>query len=170
MTPHTSRPARRTRLAVLLAALLCAAGASTAFTTTLQTGDARPAAARAEVSGTSGTYKSPHTEPYVRTQLFFGTGRHGGEPPITEEQFMDFLNKYVTPRFPDGLTLQEGYGQWRDRTGSINGERSYELILLYPREQAEARDADIEYLRNRYTRMYELESVGRVDEQVRADF
>lgn len=167
MTPHTSRPARRTRLAVLLTALLCAAGASTAFTTTLQAGDARPAAVRTEVSG---TYKSPHTKPYVRTQLFFGTGRHGGEPPITEEQFMDFLNKYVTPRFPDGLTLQEGYGQWRDRTGSINGERSYELILLYPREQAEARDADIEYLRNRYTEMYELESVGRVDEPVRADF
>ncbi|MGY1455273.1 DUF3574 domain-containing protein [Streptomyces sp. SS8] len=167
MTPRTSRPARRTRLAVLLAALLCAAGASTAFATTLQERDARPASARAEASG---TYKSPNTKPYVRTQLFFGTGRHGGEPPITEEQFMDFLNKYVTPRFPDGLTLQEGYGQWRDRTGSINGERSYELILLYPREKAEARDADIEYLRNRYTKMYELESVGRVDEQVRADF
>ncbi|MFH0242715.1 DUF3574 domain-containing protein [Streptomyces sp. HK10] len=164
MTPHVSR---RTRLAVLLAALLCAAGASTAFATTLQERDARPAAARAEASG---TYQSPHTEPYVRTQLFFGTGRHGGEPPITEEQFMDFLDEYVTPRFPDGLTLQEGYGQWRDRTGSINGERSYELILLYPREQAEARDADIEYLRDRYTGMYELESVGRVDEQVRADF
>ncbi|MFP8943020.1 DUF3574 domain-containing protein [Streptomyces fenghuangensis] len=169
MTPHTSRPARRTRLAVLLAALLCAAGASTAFTTTLQERDTRPAA-HAEASGTSGTYRSPHTKPYVRTQLFFGTGRHGGEPPITEEQFMDFLDEYVTPRFPDGLTLQEGYGQWRDRTGSVNGERSYELILLYPREQAEARDADIEYLRNRYTKMYELESVGRVDEQVRADF
>ncbi|MFP8905424.1 DUF3574 domain-containing protein [Streptomyces atacamensis] len=167
MTPHTSRPARRTRLAVLLAALLCAAGASTAFATTLQERDARPSAVRAEVSG---TYQSPHTKPYVRTQLFFGTGRHGGEPPITEEQFMDFLDEYVTPRFPDGLTLQEGYGQWRDRTGSINGERSYELILLYPREKAEARDADIEYLRDRYTEMYELESVGRVDEQVRADF
>ncbi|GAA2414349.1 hypothetical protein GCM10010420_49960 [Streptomyces glaucosporus] len=166
MTPHTSRRTRRTRLAVLLAALVCAAGASTAFTTALQERDDRPAA-RAEASRPGA---SAHTRPYVRTQLFFGTGRHNGEPPITEEQFMDFLDEYVTPRFPDGLTLQEGYGQWRDRTGSINGERSYELILLYPRETAEARDADIEYLRDRYTEMYGLESVGRVDEQVRADF
>jgi hypothetical protein len=162
--PHTSR---RVRLAVLLAALLCAAGASTAFATTLQERDGGPAAARAEASGTGA---SAHTRPYVRTQLFFGTGRHHGEPPITEEQFMDFLDEYVTPRFPDGLTLQEGYGQWRDKTGSINGERSYELILLYPAETAKAHDDDIEYLRDRYTEMYDLESVGRVDEQVRADF
>lgn len=163
----TSRTPRRLRLAAALAALVCATGASTGCTAMLQQPYDRVAAsARAEPHGPA----SPHTRPYVRTQLFFGTGRHHGEPPITEEQFMDFLDEYVTPRFPDGLTLQEGYGQWRDKTGSINGERSYELILLYPAEKAKAHDDDIEYLRDRYTEMYDLESVGRVDEHVRADF
>ncbi|MTE20673.1 DUF3574 domain-containing protein [Streptomyces sp. TRM43335] len=165
MKPHTSR---RVRLCVLLAALVCAAGASTAFTTALQGRDDRPAVAARAEEFEAGV--SAHTRPYVRTQLFFGTGRHHGEPPITEEQFMDFLDEYVTPRFPDGLTLQEGYGQWRDKTGSVNGERSYELILLYPAKTAKAHDDDIEYLRDRYTEMYGLESVGRVDELVRADF
>lgn len=163
----TSRTPRRLRLAAALAALVCATGASTGCTAMLQQPYDRVAAsARAEPHGPA----SPHTRPYVRTQLFFGTGRHHGEPPITEEQFMAFLKEHVTPRFPSGLTLQEGYGQWRDRTGSINGEHSYELILLYPRETARAHDADIEYIRDTYTEMYGLESVGRVDEAVRADF
>ncbi|MEU7279311.1 DUF3574 domain-containing protein [Streptomyces sp. NPDC045431] len=109
-------------------------------------------------------------EPYVETHLFFGTGRHNGAPPITEEQFMKFLDDHITPRFPSGLTLQEGHGQWRDKTGSINSERSYELIVLYPRSAAQARDSDIEYIRDRYTRMWGLESVGRADVQVVADF
>ncbi|GAA2452231.1 DUF3574 domain-containing protein [Streptomyces macrosporus] len=161
----TSRTSRRLRLAAVLTALVCATGASTGRTTMPQ----QPydgTAARAEPYGSH----SPHTQPYVRTQLFFGTGRHNGEPPITEEQFMAFLKEHVTPRFPSGLTLQEGYGQWRDRTGSINGEHSYELILLYPREAARTHDADIEYIRDKYTTMYGLESVGRVDEEVQADF
>ncbi|HZG06322.1 MAG TPA: DUF3574 domain-containing protein [Streptomyces sp.] len=154
MTPRTSRGLH---LATVLAALLGVVGTSAACTPLLQQQHAaRPG--------------SSHTEPYMRTQLFFGTGRHNGAPPITEEQFMDFLDTYITPRFPAGLTLQEGHGQWRDKTGSINSERSYELILLYPRETARARDADIEYIRKRYTEMYDLESVGRVDEEVQADF
>ncbi|GAB3965339.1 DUF3574 domain-containing protein [Streptomyces sparsus] len=113
---------------------------------------------------------SARGEPYNETRLFFGTGRHGGEPPITDEEFRAFLNKEITPRFPDGLTLLEGYGQWRDRTGSINGERSYELVLLYPLDEAQQRDGDIEAIRDAYTSRYELESVGRVDASVRVDF
>ncbi|MDK1471968.1 DUF3574 domain-containing protein [Streptomyces sp. 549] len=109
-------------------------------------------------------------ERYSETRLFFGTGRHGGEPPITDAEFRAFLDREITPRFPAGLTLQEGYGQWRDRTGTINGERSYELILLYPATENAERDADIEAIRDAYTTKYELESVGRVDAAVRADF
>lgn len=30
---------------------------------------------------------------------------------VTDEEFSQFLNDEVTPRFPDGLTLLKGYGQ-----------------------------------------------------------
>ncbi|MDF2256111.1 DUF3574 domain-containing protein [Streptantibioticus ferralitis] len=107
---------------------------------------------------------------YIDTRLFFGTGRHNGEPPVTDQQFLAFIAQHVTPHFGSGLTIQKGRGQWRDRFGSINHERSYELILLYPAAEAHARDADIEEIRTAYKRAYGMESVGRADEAARVNF
>ncbi|MFD9790031.1 DUF3574 domain-containing protein [Streptomyces sp. NPDC059070] len=108
--------------------------------------------------------------PYLATHLYFGTGRHGGEPPITDEEFMKFVADVITPRFPSGLTLQEGRGQWRDKDGDINRERSYELTVLYPVREARARDRDIEYIRRVYCDKYQLESVGRADVRAQVSF
>ncbi|MFG3281097.1 DUF3574 domain-containing protein [Streptomyces sp. NPDC048111] len=107
---------------------------------------------------------------YRATHLYFGTGRHNGEPPITDEQFMKFVADVITPRFPSGLTIQQGRGQWRDRTGSINREISYELTVLYPEREARTHDPEIEYIRRLYCSMYGLESVGRADVKAQADF
>ncbi|MFD9485665.1 DUF3574 domain-containing protein [Streptomyces sp. NPDC059991] len=126
-------------------------------------GTAAPAAATAQAT-------EGHGSPYVSTHLYFGTGRHDGKPPITEEEFMKFVAEVVTPRFPSGLTLQEGRGQWRDKDGDINRERSYELTVLYPVKEARARDRDIEYIRRLYCTMYELESVGRADVRAQVSF
>lgn len=109
-------------------------------------------------------------EPYLETRLYFGTGRHNGHPPITEKEFLRFVADHITPRFPDGLTIQEGRGQWRDKEGDINREKSYQLIVLYPLTEARERDADIEQIRDLYTTTYELESVLRSDAPTRADF
>ncbi|MFE1787638.1 DUF3574 domain-containing protein [Streptomyces sp. NPDC059525] len=108
--------------------------------------------------------------PYVSTHLYFGTGRHNGNPPITEAEFNKFLAEVITPRFPSGLTLQEGRGQWRDKEGDINSERSYELTVMYPVREAAARNADIEYIRKLYCKTWELESVGRADVRAQVDF
>ena len=108
--------------------------------------------------------------PFISTHLYFGTGRHNGNPPITDEQFMKFVSEVVTPRFPSGLTLQEGRGQWRDKEGDINAERSFELTVLYPVNEAHRRNIDIEYIRRLYCQMWELESVGRADVRAQADF
>ncbi|MEU3500839.1 DUF3574 domain-containing protein [Streptomyces hundungensis] len=107
---------------------------------------------------------------YLATHLYFGTGRHNGQPPITDEQFMKFVADVITPRFPSGLTIQQGRGQWRDRSGSINREISYELTVLYPTREARAHNRDIEYIRALYCSMYGLESVGRADVNAQADF
>ncbi|MEV8525375.1 MULTISPECIES: DUF3574 domain-containing protein [unclassified Streptomyces] len=108
--------------------------------------------------------------PYLATHLYFGTGRHGGQPPITDDEFMKFVADVVTPRFPSGLTIQQGRGQWRDKTGSINREISYELTVLYPASQARTHDPEIEYIRHLYCTMYGLESVGRADVKAQAAF
>ncbi|MGW3954820.1 DUF3574 domain-containing protein [Streptomyces sp. NPDC004752] len=107
---------------------------------------------------------------YVETTLYFGTERPGGGRPVTEAEFQRFLDTRVTPRFPDGLTVDEGRGQYRDRYGVIEKERSYQVIVLYPTRTGSAADAQLETIRRLYEETFQQESVGRVDEAVHASF
>ncbi|MFJ9563258.1 DUF3574 domain-containing protein [Streptomyces fuscichromogenes] len=145
----------RTRSALAVAGVLLA-GVPAAYTAVADGG--RPSAAPA------------HGKPYVETRLFFGTARPDGGPAVTDRQFTAFVDREVTPDFPDGLTVQSGRGQWRDAHGTIEKERSYELILLYPETAAKASDRKIEEIRRAYEKAFAQESVGRVDERARVDF
>jgi Protein of unknown function (DUF3574) len=101
--------------------------------------------------------------------LFFGTERRDGRPDVTDRQFMAFIDRSVTPGFPSGPTVQEGRGQWRDVNGTIERERSYELILLCPAAEARVRDPQIERIREACIKAYAQESVARPDEPTLAD-
>lgn len=111
-----------------------------------------------------------HGSPYVETSLFFGTARPDGGPAVTDRQFRAFVDQVVTPRFPGGLTVQEGYGQYRDAHGTIERERSYELTLFYPASRARPNDPKIELIRAAYAERFAQESVARVDDRARVDF
>ncbi|KAA5838457.1 DUF3574 domain-containing protein [Saccharopolyspora hirsuta] len=108
--------------------------------------------------------------PFVETSLLFGTVRPDGGEPVTDEQFRAFVDEVVTPRFPDGLTVQDGYGQYRDANGVIERERSYELILLYPVAEHQDSDPKIEQIRQEYVKRFAQESVARVDDRAAVDF
>ncbi|MFF7182310.1 DUF3574 domain-containing protein [Streptomyces sp. NPDC008121] len=172
----THRPftTTRGRVAACVAGLLLVAAAPTAYATLDGTRGAAPAAATtatvtAPDAVTAGTPKS-RGKPYVETRLFFGTERPDGGADVTDRQFMAFVDTEVTPAFPGGLTVQEGRGQWRDGNGTIERERSYELILLYPAAEATVRDPRIERIRDVYERRFAQESVARLDEPTLADF
>ncbi|MFE0104349.1 DUF3574 domain-containing protein [Streptomyces sp. NPDC059009] len=126
--------------------------------------------AYAALDSDSGSATAKRGAPYVETRLFFGTERPDGGPAVTDKQFMSFVNEEVTPSFPDGLTVQNGRGQWRDSNGKIERERSYELILMYPTAEAAKRDPQIETIRKEYRRMYAQDSVARSDDRTRVDF
>src|SRR5262245_20034140 len=51
-----------------------------------------------------------NAEPFIRTELYFGTAKPDGV--VTDEEFHLFLDTEITPRFPDGLTLLKGDGQF----------------------------------------------------------
>lgn len=148
----------RARLVALAATAALALGAPVAHAT-LDRGSPAPTAAPAH-RGTA----------YLETRLFFGTARPDGGAPVTDRQFLDFIDHQVTPHFPDGLTLQDGRGQWRNQHGTIERERSYELILLYPRSEARERDRRIEGIRTAYERRFGQESVARADDVTWVDF
>jgi hypothetical protein len=102
--------------------------------------------------------------PFARTELFFGTSRANGLPPVSDDEFRQFLDQEITPRFPDGLTLVAALGQFLNSSGVIVQERSLQLILLYPVEAQKAASRKIERIRTAYKEQFQQESVLRVDD------
>jgi uncharacterized protein DUF3574 len=103
------------------------------------------------------------TDQFIRTELFFGTDRQDG-PDVSEEEFQQFLKKVITPRFPDGLTVLTGQGQFLNSKGQIIQETSKLVILLYPLDGGEDKSERIETIRERYKLRFQQESVLRVDD------
>ncbi|MGE0849192.1 MAG: DUF3574 domain-containing protein [Hyphomicrobiaceae bacterium] len=97
---------------------------------------------------------------YSRLELLFGLGRPGGGE-VSEEEWRAFVESEVTPRFPDGLTVLSGYGQWRGPSGTIAKEPSRVLLIWYRRN--DRTDAEIDAIRQAYKTKFAQESVLRVD-------
>lgn len=94
----------------------------------------------------------------ARLELVFGLGT-----TVSEHAFRAFLAKEVTPRFPDGLSLFAGYGQWRDSRGAIDKEASRLLLIWYVPNSTS--DAKIEAIRQAYKTRFHQQSVLRADGQ-----
>ena len=64
-------------------------------------------------------------------RLYFGRSDATGNPDaVSDEAWAQFLSDTVTPRFPDGLTVTDGAGQWRNDNGEILKEQAKVLTLL----------------------------------------
>jgi hypothetical protein len=103
------------------------------------------------------------TDPFIRSELFFGSERPN-KPEVSDVEFKLFLDEEITPRFPDGLTVLKGFGQFREAGGTIVQESSFVLILLYPQETLRESSVKIEEIRALYLKRFEQESVLRVDD------
>jgi Protein of unknown function (DUF3574) len=96
----------------------------------------------------------------AKLELLFGMSRKsGGE--VSDAEWAAFLDAEVTPRFPDGLTVLAGNGQWRNDAGVLTREKSRMLLIWY----AATADSDgkIEAIRNAFKAGFGQESVMRVD-------
>lgn len=102
-------------------------------------------------------------ESYKRTELYFGGNRPDGTA-ITPTEFELFLDKKVTPAFPDGLTWLEAHGQWMG-----GKEDSYVLIILYPFSDRQA-NRELEEIRTDYKDQFDQQSVLRADSVQRVSF
>jgi len=108
-----------------------------------------------------------HSQPaaatkWIRTELYFGRNKPDGSE-VSESDWQKFVDEFVTPRFPDGLTAIDGDGQFRGKDNVIVREKSKILILLYPRKDRKASNARIEEIRTEYKKRFDQESVLRVD-------
>ncbi|CAO3413954.1 DUF3574 domain-containing protein [Azospirillum endophyticum] len=101
----------------------------TAFALLLLTG---PAAAQLAPAGTAPPLacEAYAAGPMIEAQLFFGRNI-GNELGVSDRDWTAFLDGEVTPRFPNGLTVTDASGHWRDvQTGRLVREPSKILTLL----------------------------------------
>ena len=96
--------------------------------------------------------------PFVRSELYFGTARRDGV--VTEAEFREFVDQHVTPRFPDGLTLIKGDGQFRSERRVVIKEQSFVLILFYPYDTRDECLRRIERIRFLYKAEFDQQSVA----------
>jgi hypothetical protein len=72
----------------------------------------------------------PQEQRMLVAEFFFGRDR-AGHRVVTDAQWSDFLKTVVTPNFPDGLTVFDGYGQWRNpETGVIGHSSGVKIVLI----------------------------------------
>jgi hypothetical protein len=65
----------------------------------------------------------------LAAELFFGRAIRG-RALLSESEWAGFAARIVTPNFPDGFTVVDGEGQWRNpRTGRISGEPTRILLV-----------------------------------------
>ncbi len=89
---------------------------------------------------------------WARSELYFGVGEETGPAdrpqaePISQAQWRVFLDKEVTTRFPDGLTVFDAYGQWLFR-GAKEPNRLGTKVLVILHQDSPQRTADIQAIR-----------------------
>jgi len=91
----------------------------------------------------------------LRTTLYFGTNRPVGT--VSELEWQIFMRDEVTTRFPDGLTVWDAQGQWKDPGGVIAQERSKVLLIVHA-DSDQARKA-VQDVITRYRKVFDQQSV-----------
>jgi Protein of unknown function (DUF3574) len=102
----------------------------------------------------------------VQDSLYFGTARPTGV--VTPEEWAEFLQGTVTPRFPQGLTVWLASGQWRGADGAVVREASHVLVLIHPYDVA-SENAVLEIMAA-YKAHFQQEAVLRVKADVCPSF
>lgn len=94
----------------------------------------------------------------VMDSLYFGTAKPDGR--VTAQEWQEFMNQVVTPRFPGGLTSWEASGQWQSATGVIERESSHVLHIVHP--DTEESERAVQEIMDRYKTEFQQQAVLRV--------
>lgn len=71
----------------------------------------------------------PPARPMLSAELAFGRNI-GDRLGVSDVDFKRFVSEEITPRFPDGLTVVDGAGQWRDRQRDRIVHEKTKLVTL----------------------------------------
>lgn len=100
--------------------------------------------------------------PADTAQLFFGRSM-GGMGEVSDADWRAFVDAEVSPRFPDGLTISDVYGQWKSPAGDFVREDSKALFIVLAGRPGER--ARLELIRDAYKRRFHQQSVLLVEQR-----
>jgi len=102
-------------------------------------------------------------KPAIAIDLYFGRDKPaGGE--VTDAEWGAFLNEVVTSRFPEGLSVFDSSGQYREPSGRVVRERSKRLIVIV--FDSPAHKARVVEIVEAYKQRFGQYSVFRVEQPV----
>lgn len=92
----------------------------------------------------------------LTARLYFGQGMDKGMVPGAA--WRDFVARAVTPRFPDGFTVYDAEGQWRDARRQVRHEKTKVIEIAAP----DTRDFHLRIaaLRRDYAARFHQQAVG----------
>ena len=91
----------------------------------------------------------------VEYRLYFGSDTPSGS--VTPAQWTAFVGDTLTPRFPEGLTVYNARGQWREAGGKVLGEDSRVVEVLL--DGGTADEASVAAVAKAYREKFRQESV-----------
>lgn len=103
----------------------------------------------------------PKFSVFLRTELFFGLDKSTGGQ-VSSEDWEKIVAEVVTPRFPNGLTVDDALGQYLDGKIFVR-EKSKRLILIYPRKYKTPQDERSKRFVRHISKSLTKKSVLRVD-------
>jgi hypothetical protein len=110
------------------------------------------------------------TSGWVDTKLYFGLGpADRPEQGVSEAKWRAFLDREVTPRFPDGLSVVEVYGQWQGAKETVPERLRSKLLIVDYQDSKENRDK-VEAIRLAWKKLTGDQSVLRVTQPVDVSF
>jgi uncharacterized protein DUF3574 len=93
-------------------------------------------------------------------ELLFGRDI-GNRLGVSDADWRRFVAREITPRFPDGLTVTDALGQWRDPdSGRIVREPSKRVEIVLPGHADDA--ARLDAIVTAYKRQFRQRSVGLI--------
>jgi hypothetical protein len=99
-------------------------------------------------------------KPQQVAELLLGR-KIGDRLGVSETQFLNFLDREITPRFPDGLTVYDARGQYRDgERNRIVREPSKVVMIVLPGKAEDM--ARLTEIAEAYKKRFRQQSVGIV--------
>jgi hypothetical protein len=107
-------------------------------------------------------------KPMVSVDFYFGRDI-AGRGPLTDAEWADFAAREITKRFPDGFSVLDGGGQWRDpESGTVTREASKIVRVVVPGGGNVS--ARVEAVSLAYRQQFHQQAVGVVSAPVCAAF